>query len=435
MTRARVFAFLLANAVAALVLAGSSSRAAAERCKSVARAVEVVPSYGAAVAELAKKKKLAEVMADAVPGAWSRRAQAAAVELGYAQLTGDYDAYAAADRSLAEAFRVARASIDDESVGPLLLRAQLSYELHRLGPALDSLRALERQQAYFHDPRMAAEIASLRGAALFARGDYDAGIAEMRRSIELDPSAGHQQRLALALAKIGGEDEARRIFDATETASAAPRALAWLELTRAKLDREHGRRAEMRRHLENARALFPGSWPSEELYAELDADEGHVERAIAAYRRLIETTGDPEFMDALARLVPDREEAARLSARSEAIYRHRLAILPEASYGHALEHYLRMAPDPARAVEIAEKNRDLRPNGEAWTRLAQAYLRAGRIKDACAAIERAVTSKWVSGESYATAAIAFRRAGRDAAAMEQKALAENPLAFDYLAWL
>ncbi len=247
-----------------------------------------------------------------------------------------------------------------------------------------------------------------------------------RRSGALEPSAGHKQRLALALAKIGREDEARRIFDETESASSAPRSLAWLELQRAKLDREHGRRSDARRHFDNARTLFPGFWQNDEQLAEFDADEGHSEGAAAAYRSLVARTGDPEFMDALARIVAERDpaEAARLTAESNAIYRRRLEQLPEASYGHALEHFLRMAPDRGRAVAIAEKNRALRPNGEAYTRLAQAYFRAGRLAEARAAIDTVINSPWVSAESYATAAVIDRRAASPRArAMEQRALA------------
>src|SRR5262249_34377540 len=158
------------------------------------------------------------------------RAESATAELAYAELTGDYDAYAAADRELREAFRVARSSIDDEAVGPLLLKAQLSYELHRLPDALASLRVPEQQAQFFHNQKLVAEITSLRGAVKFQLGEYDEGLATLRKSVELDPTAGHRQRLAIALAKVGGDDEAARIFDETTTEATAPRARAWIEL-------------------------------------------------------------------------------------------------------------------------------------------------------------------------------------------------------------
>lgn len=385
------------------------------------------PSYEATKGELAKQKKLAEVLADAAPGSWSRRAKAAGIELSYAQLTGDYDEYAEADDSLRKAFAAARVSIDDDSLGPNLLKAQLDYELHRLGPALDALRLVD-------DPALDPEITSLRGAILFQLGEYEQGVAILRKSVAMDPSPGHAQRLAIALAKLGGEDEALAIFDETEKKASSPRGLAWIAWQRGKIALERGRRDEARRHMGRALVFFPGFWQVEEQLAELDADEGRSDAAIASYRALVAKTGDPEFMDALAELVP--EERAALEARSNAIYDKRLAQLPEASYGHALEHFLKMVPDTARAVEIAEKNFALRPNGEARTRLAQAYFRAGRLDDARRAILGATESAWVSAESYATAALVLRALGDPGAdAMERRALARSPHAMHEIAWL
>jgi tetratricopeptide (TPR) repeat protein len=388
------------------------------------------PSYASTRAELGKQKKLAEVLADAAPGSWSRRAKAAGIELSYAQLTGDYDAYAEADRSLTEAFRAARVSIDDESLGPNLLKAQLDYELHRLRPALDALDLVEAQG----DGALAPEIASLRGAIRFHLGDYEQGIALLRASVAADPSPGHAQRLAIALTKIGGEDEASAILDETEKTTTSARGFAWISWQRGKIALERGRRDEARQKLERALVYFPGYWQVEEQLAELDAEpsEGRVETAIASYRRLVDTTGDPEFMDALAVLVRERDpaEAEALVRRSNAIYEDRLVKLPEASYGHALEHYLEMVPDASRAVEIAEKNVALRPNGEARTRLAQAYFRAGRTAEARVEILRVTESAWVSADSYATAAVVL---GDDA--MKARALARSPDAMRKIGWL
>lgn len=405
-----------------------------------------VTTYETAKSDIAKKRKQAELMADAEPGAWSRRAGVAAVTMGYAQLTGDYDAYVDADQALTKAFGIARATIDDENVGPLLLKAQLDYELHRLEPALAALAPVEKQATYFHDQQQLAEITSLRGAITFQQGKYDEGIALLEKSITLAPTPAHEQRLAIALAKIGQADEADRILAKTAAKTDAPRSLAWIELQRGKLALEHGRREAGRRHLENALTLFPGWWQPAEHLAELDVEEGHTDRAIAAYRGLVAQTHDPEFMDALAALVADRdpEEAKRLSARSNAIYEERLVKLPEASYGHALEHFLefphpdhRGSADAKRAVEVAQKNVALRPNGEARTRLAQAFVRAGRIAEARAEISKVLESKWVSAESIATAAIAARLAHDDATAkkLEEKAKAINPSALDELGWL
>jgi tetratricopeptide (TPR) repeat protein len=442
--RAKGALFAIAFTAMALVGLGvrhEVDRRASSTSTSTSTTARLPPgaNYESALAEVKKKRKVAEIMADASPGSWSRRAAVASLQMGYAQLSGDYEGYYAADRSLAEAFEAARAGVDDENVGPLLLKAQLSYELHRLQPALDALRAPEKQAEFFHDDKQMSEILSLRGAITFALGRYQEGIAMLRRSIELDPSPGHEQRLAIALAKVGGYEEATRIFDETEPKAGSPRGHAWIEMQRGLMARDLGRREDARRHFEKACALFPGYWQAEEHLAELDADDGRRDRATASYRALVTKTGDPEFMDALARLVADREpeEARRLVERSNAIYEERLRKLPEASYGHALEHYLRMVPDPTRAVAIAEKNRDLRPNGEARTRLAQAYLRAGRAREASEEMRKVLASEWKHAESFATAAIALRRVGDEEGAQraEHEALALNPYAMQEIEWL
>lgn len=397
-------------------------------------------TWESAVRDAAEARKRAEISADAEPGSWSRRAGAARAELGYAQLTGDYAAYAAADASLAKAFAAARRGIDDDAVGPRLLSAQLGFELHRLRPALEDLRAPERQAAFFHDEALLADIASLRGAILFQLGKYDEGLALLRSAVtRAAPAAksGYEQRLAVALAKVGHDDEAVAIFERARDTTESPRALAWIETQLSQLALERGRRAEGRRHLENALSLFPGWFHAEEHLAELDAEEGATERAKASYTSLVARTADPEFMDALAALTPEPSLRQELEARSARLYEERLAMLPEASYGHALEHYLMKAPDPARALELAKRNAALRPNGEARTRLAQALLLEGRTAEARAEIDAVVASAWVSTETYATAALVHELAGdrARAAALDAKARARDPEAASRVAWL
>jgi hypothetical protein len=144
-------------------------------------------------------------------------------------------------------------------------------------------------------------------------------------------------------------------------------------------------------------------------------------------------------MDALAKLVEHdaRDEAQALRARADAIYEDRLSKLPEATYGHALEHFLKERSDAGRALAVALANRNLRPNGEARTRLAQAYVKAGRLAEARAEIRLVTQSAWVSAESYATASViaALSRDGRTAAEMARRATDLNPHALDEIAWL
>lgn len=401
-------------------------------------------SYAEAVRVLSERRARAEALAARSPESASRQAQVAAYALDEGQLTGDYGAYQAAVRSIELAFVVAarRGGSGDGaqvSVGPHLLRAQIHFTLHRLRDAQVDLQAPYSEAEFFHDTTLHAETKALAGATTFGLGDYDRGLALLREAVALAPDeASHAQRLALALAKIGGVDEARTLLDGAEKRVHAPRGRAWLELQRSLLDLERGERARARTHLTRAQTLFPGWWLVDERLAELDADEGRVVEATEGYRSLVTRTHDPEHIDALSRLLLDREpaRARALADEAQSLYEQRLTRLPEATYGHGIEHFLLGGRDPKRTVEIAEKNVALRPDGEARSRLAQAYATAGRLEEAAREIRKVIDSRWTSAESFATAAWVLERVGDRAGAAKARgrAIAIDPHAEARLAW-
>jgi tetratricopeptide (TPR) repeat protein len=400
-------------------------------------------TFNDARVQLLARAENAEGLAIRSPESYSRHADAAGYRLDYAQLTGDYDAYVAADRHIAGAFSaVERRGIPTESTGtgPFLLKAQIDYSLHRFGKVSEDLDPPERDATANHDAKLLAEVKALRGVATFGRGEYDAGLALLREAETLDKNPSHRQRLALALAKVGEDDEALRTLREAADSAATPRSKCWAFLQQGIIHLERGRRAEARERFEAARKAFPGFWLVDEHIAELDTLEGDLSAAKAMYTVLVQRTNDPEFVDALADLVADSapDEAKQLRANADALYAERLAKLPEASYGHALEHFLHHGA-PARAVEIAEKNRDLRGDGEARTRLAQAYFLAGRVVDARREMKAVLASRWVSSEAFATAAIVLRSgdAGEQRAAdeAEKRGALRNPHALEQIRWL
>jgi tetratricopeptide (TPR) repeat protein len=394
-----------------------------------------VKGYDAALSELTRRRAQAREHAEDGGRVASRWTQLASYELTYARLTGDYQAYVAAEKALDQAFALARSYVDSADAGPLLLRAQLDYELHRMAAALERLAPIERQAEAMHDNALLAEAKSLRGAATFALGRYDEGLALLRESVALG-GVSHKQRLAIALAKVGGVDEAKALWDESEKAIDTPEGKAWAVFQRGNLYLELGRYAEARKDLERANAIFPGFWLIEEHLAFLDEEEGLGARAIDTYRSLVERTRSPEAMDALAALVGG-DEGRELRARARTIYDERLALLPEASFGHALDHFLVHERDATRALELARKNQELRPDGAAGTKLAQALLRAGQLAEARKEIEAVLATKWQSAETWATAATIFDRAGDAEAASRAEAQSKklNPNAWADLDWL
>ena len=134
-------------------------------------------------------------------------------------------------------------------------------------------------------------------------------------------------------------------------------------------------------------------------------------------------------MDELARLLREGatpESATEWVKRAEAIYRERLKIFPEASVGHAVDHFLQFGT-PAEALALARRNAELRPYGDAQIALAAALFRAGQAGAAAECIARVEASGWNTAQLHAIAAQIHAGLGHKAVADAQraKALAMN----------
>jgi predicted Zn-dependent protease len=157
---------------------------------------------------------------------------------------------------------------------------------------------------------------------------------------------------------------------------------------------------------------------------------GETEAARAAYVDLVERTGNPEFMDALAEILAatgDADGAKVWVRRATEAYAARMHRFPEAAYGHALEHALEHGT-PAESLDLAEKNHTLRPNAEAKILLARARLRAGDPKGARQTIEAALATPVRTAELHAVAAAIYRALDNETRAVEHRAeaIAINP---------
>lgn len=343
---------------------------------------------------------------------WLAWQQVATRYVERARLSGDYADYRRAEEALERAFEIAPAGS-----GPLLARASLHYTLHRLDRAEADLDAADRQAVVMPDDR--ATIRSLRADIAYHRGD----LATARRLYEEQLASERTLANLVALAQLEWKTadfvRAEALLEEALDAARGPGERAWARLVRATMEREHGR---------HEAALAGCQTGLDELTAELRVADSHlticvadaraalgdVERARASYESLLERSEDPSVLDRLARLARDRGDRDQMIAwrdRARALYEEQLAALPEAAYGHALDHFLELEEDAARIVELAERNRDQRPGGEAQTKLAQAYLRAGRAEDARAVIDALLEGEWSTAEAHATASLAHERLG------------------------
>lgn len=392
--------------------------------------IEIGPSdYEAALAALNRELEAHERLAARPPIQWVHLERLASLYVARAQLTGDHADYARAEELLDRAFELA-----PEGAGPLLLRAFLNYTLHRLPLVEPDLARIER--GILIPPHVRIDILSLRADVAFHEGRYEDAERMHLEVEESSPSTASAVAVAQDLWRTGRFEQADRYLEiAAARAEREPRNASWVELQRGVLDEERGRYDEALAHYRRADELFSGHWLVEEHIARIDARQGRLTQAERRYRALIGSTGSAELMDPLGEILARRgreEEAARLHASATAAYERSLDRLPEASYGHALRHFLRYGA-PERALEIAQANFDQRPGGEASVLLAQALLRAGDGDGARARIEAVLASPYRTAELHATAAMIFEGERR----REQTRLARaiRPDAMDELAWL
>lgn len=391
-------------------------------------------AYGRALVQITEGITVAERGAERHPNSWIRVEQVAGRYAQRAKLTGSFDDYLRADEALTRAFAMA-----DRGSGPLLTRAHLHFTLHRLDRAEADLATLESGAIVQAATR--TQIAALRGDIAFHRGQLAEAERLHRESDAEHESAASAFRIAYDLWQRAQFDEAERWLSIAEARvlPSDPQTRAWMNLQKGLIDLDRGRYADALAHYQRADQLFSGWWLVHEHIAEVQAALGNHEEAERMYRDVVERTESPELMDALADLLEERGNAAEartFRTRARERFERQLEQLPEAAYGHALEHFLAHGT-PERALELAEANHRLRPGGEATVRLTQALVRAGRLEDARARIEPLLETPYRTAEMHATAALVLRRSGETTRADEQARLATeiHPQAIEDLDWL
>lgn len=371
----------------------------------------------------------AEDLARTRGGEWMVQDRLANVLIERARLTGSFDDYAAAQQALDRAFATAPAGS-----GPHMTEAALAFGLHRLAAAEAALNAIDRY-AVPAEAEVRAEVAATRCDIAFYRGDY-AGALRRCRGSGGSEDTGDAFRLAVYLGKTGHTDEALTSLDRAQRDMAFPTAqgLANLDLLRGALELQRGAWDRASADFARADKVFPGYWLAEAHRAQMLALAGKRAEAIARFEAIAARAKSPEVMDALAGLYRAQGDFPRSKAwsdRAGAVWQTRLRQIPEAAWGHAIEHELAFG-DPARALDLAQRDYAARPYGGSAIALAWAYIANNRPADALRAVDKVAASPWVSADEHIVAAQAHALLGEsDAAdAEQQKALAINPHSMD-----
>ncbi len=411
--------------MAAALLLAACTEQAPPAASTAARPAVARSGYLAALADLERQRNQLDAQAARYPDSWAVSEQRVLLHLQGLQLTGDYRQYRDAAAALAEAKSRAGAA----AAALCATEVALAFSQHRLDDA-----ALKLVDCTPTSEAAQATLAEMSAALPFYRGDYPAAFAAHRALLAERPGIAVLARLAQLHFVSGHREEALALLDRAERSHHGGDAQlkAWLLLQRAIIELESGFWEDARAWLLAAERAFPGWWLIREHLAEIHALLGEDEAALREYAAVIEQTGHPEFMDALAELLRARGDEAGARAwiaRARTRHEQRLALAPEASYGHGLEHFLQFGT-PAEALALARKNHALRPYGEAQMQLANALLRSGDVREAEALMHTALASGWRTAELHAVAARTFAAAGKLADAQKQRALAKalNPRA-------
>jgi len=385
-------------------------------------------TYDAALARADQTLAGVRPLAAAHPDEWLPQERLAHAWIARARLTGSFDDFAAAQAALDQGFaHAARAT------GPHLAQAALDLSLHRLAHAEVMLDAIGR---YAVPPERddADEVAGMRGDIAFYRGRY----AEALKLYggDRDAAGGAAFRRAVYEGKTGRIDAALASLDAVERASRFPTAqsLASLELQRGGLELQRGAWDQATVHFAKAERLFPGYWLAQAHSAQMLALGGKRPEAIVRLATIARRSGAPEAMDALAALYRadgDYPNSKLWSDRAGAIWERRLQQIPEAAWGHAVEHYLAFG-DPARALDLARRDYAARPYGASAVALAWAEIANNHPAEALRILKPLEGGPYVSADQHVAAAQAHLLLGQDAAAQAARkaALALNPHSLD-----
>jgi hypothetical protein len=352
------------------------------------------------------------------PGEWLRLEQLARALFARHRLTGNAADLAEADRILDRAMELA-----PWPAGPILSRAAVSLAAHDLDSAE---RVLDRFDASAVPAPGAEQLdaRSMRCEIAYQRG-------RLGEALELCGTSGE---LSLALrranlaAKCGDPRAAARLIeDALRRPGHSPQTLANLALQRASVALAEGDWQASGRWARAAERAFPGYWLSEAYVAQQFALEGNRSEARRRYRALAARTGNPDVLDAFARLAAAEgkaEESRRWARQAGATWRARNRVLPLAYASHHSEHLL-LHGDRREALELAAEDYRRRPHPATIVHYAYALWRNGESERALAVIRAGEANGFRTADMKLAEALALGSLGRASEAGEALAQARR----------
>jgi tetratricopeptide (TPR) repeat protein len=300
-------------------------------------------------------------------------------------------------------------AIIDEAVqrsGPkedlCLLKANLDFKLHRLGPAKRDLEMARSLPSRFEARTLLAELD-------FQEGRYQEGREALEGLIAENRTWDNLARLANWLSKTGEAEVADRLYVEAEDELTAKemRSFAWVELQRGLLDLTHGRPDEAAMHYQRADDAYSGNWQVDEHCAKLLEVKGEHEKAMSLYEAILARAPKPELQETLGKLYVHMGQ----QQRAESCFDRALnAYLASADcgdvhyYHHLTDFYAHARPDASESLKWARLDCELRPNYSTQAALAGALHRCGKKSEAALMMNRALASGVQDASLFAQAA-------------------------------
>lgn len=249
-------------------------------------------------------------------------------------------------------------------------RARTRAVFHRFTDALDDIDRAERLG-------LDAETTNRDRAAIFqALGRYDEALAIRKEAADRRASFENVAALVGLYAERGDSDAAERLYAESRRRyrGVSPFPLALLDFQLGLMWMNKGRLDDARTSFDAAQRRVPAYAPAQGHLAEIEAELGETESALARLRSLAASSDDPDYAAQLARILRDAGSSqfrhwCRLAA---ARYDELIASYPEAFADHAAEFWLAAGADPNKALPLARMNIEIRKTPRAYDLLARA---------------------------------------------------------------
>lgn len=277
------------------------------------------------------------------------------------------------ERAQRLADRLVRDAANDAAA--FLARARTRAQFHLFADALDDLDVAERLASD------AGTVERERAAVFQGLGRYPEAFAIREETARCSPGFESLAALSTLCAESGDRERALRIRDESlrEYCGVSPLPLAVLDFQIGVMWMHGGDLDRAREHLHVARRYVPAYAPAQGHLAEVEAEMGNSETAIALLYPLAASSDDPDYAAQLARILADTgscEDSGHWRQLAAARYEVLVALHPEAFADHAAEFWLGAGADPGRALHLARMNFAIRRTRRAHALLFRAMSAA-----------------------------------------------------------